>query len=63
MGKAVPKLIKQRSHKLLEEFPESFSKDFRKNKEFLKELDLPFSKTEINLMGGYITRKKSREKS
>ena len=57
MGKAVPRLIKQRSHVLIKEYPGDFSKDFGKNKEFLKTLDLPFSKTELNLMSGYIARK------
>ncbi len=57
MGKAVPRIIKQRSNELLRLYPESFSKDFEKNKEFLKSLKLPFSKTEINLMSGYISRK------
>lgn len=57
MGKAVPKLIKQRAQELIKAYPENLSKDFQKNKEFLKSLALPFSKTELNLMSGYIARK------
>ncbi len=57
MGKAVPRIIKQRSNELLKAYPESFSKDFEENKRFLRDLKLPFSKTEINLMSGYISRK------
>lgn len=56
MGKAVPRIIKQRSNEMLSAYPDSFSRDFEKNKEFLKSLKLPFSKTEINLMSGYISR-------
>ena len=57
MGKAVPRLIKQRASVLIQEYPEELSKDFRKNKEFIKSLELPFSKVELNLMSGFITRK------
>jgi len=59
MGKAVPRLIKQRTKKLLEAYPEELSKDFDKNKQFLKSIELPFSKTEINLISGFAVRKKS----
>ncbi|MEM0360160.1 MAG: 30S ribosomal protein S17e [Candidatus Diapherotrites archaeon] len=62
MGKAVPRIIKQRCLKLLEAYPESFSKDFAKNKAFLKGLGLPFSRTDINLMAGFITRKAAGKK-
>jgi len=62
MGKAVPRLIKQRSKELMKSFPENFSKEFEKNKEFIKGLQLPFSKTEINLMSGFITRTISGKK-
>ncbi len=56
MGKAVPRLIKQRAKKLLEAYPEELSKDFEKNKQFLKSLELPFSKTELNLISGFVVR-------
>jgi ribosomal protein S17E len=57
MGKAVPRIIKQRCLKLLKAYPESFTKDFSKNKAFLKGLSMPFSRTDINLMAGFLTRK------
>jgi len=59
MGKAVPRLIKQRAKKLLEAYPEELSTDFEKNKKFFKSLELPFSKTEINLISGFVVRLKS----
>ncbi len=64
MGKAVPKAVKQRAKTLLEKYSESFSDDFEKNKAALRELNLPFSKVEQNLMAGFISRKlsKSRKK-
>lgn len=58
MGKAVPKNIKQKVRELLLLFPEQFSRDYAQNKQFLKTLNLPFSKTTINLIVGFITRKK-----
>ncbi len=57
MGKAVPKGIKSRANLLIESFPETFTKDFDKNKEFVMQLKLPFSKKERNVMAGFITRK------
>ena len=57
MGKAVPKAIKIRADKLIELMPEKFSTDFEKNKSVLSELNLPFSKTDRNLIAGFITRK------
>ena len=57
MGKAVPKAIKMRAKKLLTLMPESFSKDFDKNKKAIDSLGADFSKTERNLVAGFITRK------
>ena len=61
MGKAVPRLVKQRSNELLKEYPEELSKDFVKNKEFIHSMDLPYSKVELNLMAGFIARKKGEK--
>ncbi len=63
MGKAVPKIIKHRAKILMEKFPDKFSDDFEKNKQFLKSLNLPFSKLEINLMAGFIARVLDGKKS
>lgn len=58
MGKAVPKGIKARANFLMQEFPESFSEDFEKNKEFINSLDLPFlTRLNRNLIAGFISRK------
>ncbi len=56
MGKAVPRIIKNRAKALLEAFPDKFSEDFEQNKQFIRSLQLPFSKLEINLMAAYIAR-------
>lgn len=65
MGKAIPKNIKVRAGILLQGKPEVFSKDFEKNKEALKALNLPLSKPSRNLIAGYIVRmlKEKDEKS
>ena len=57
MGKAVPKAIKMRVEELLQSIPERFSTDFEKNKQVLIALDMPFSKSDKNLMAAFITRK------
>ncbi|MFH0714810.1 MAG: 30S ribosomal protein S17e [Candidatus Diapherotrites archaeon] len=56
MGKAIPKGIKARANILLEKFPDSFSTDFEKNKQFVQSLELPLYKTNRNLIVGFITR-------
>jgi len=56
MGKAVPRAVKQRAKFLLKKSPESFSEEFEKNKAAVRELNLPFSKVEQNLMAGFIAR-------
>lgn len=57
MGKAVPKNLKSRASILIKEFPEKFTIDFDKNKQFLNSLQLPFTNEVRNLIAGYITRK------
>jgi small subunit ribosomal protein S17e len=61
MGKAIPRPVKIRASLLLEKYPDKFTTDFEQNKRFIRSLGLPFSKTEQNLMAGYITRKKKQE--
>ncbi|MEM4598197.1 MAG: 30S ribosomal protein S17e [Candidatus Diapherotrites archaeon] len=56
MGKAVPRIIKNRAKELLELYPEKFSTDFEKNKASLKELGVQLTKLEINLTASYIAR-------
>jgi len=60
LGKAVPKNIKARARSLMEAFPDVFSSDFEKNKEFLNSLGLPFFKSTRNNVAGYISRQKHK---
>jgi ribosomal protein S17E len=57
LGKAVPKGIKSKSLLLMKEFPEKFNADFEHNKKAVEEMNLPFSKTNRNLVIGFLTRK------
>lgn len=57
MGKAIPKSIKMRAEVLLREAPGLFSTDFEKNKEAIKQLQLPVYGSRRNLIAGYIVRK------
>lgn len=57
MGKAVPKAIKARAETLIKMFPGKFSKDFEKNKRVIDAFELQFSKTDRNIIAGFITRK------
>lgn len=57
MGKAVPKGIKSKVLILLKEYPESFKSDFEHNKKVIMELGIPLSKTDRNLVIGFISRK------
>jgi ribosomal protein S17E len=61
MGKAMSNKIKSKAKIIIQEFKSDLSTDFRKNKNFLKEMDLPLSKLTINLMAGYITRTLKKE--
>lgn len=62
MGKAIPNLIKVKSQELLNLMPDAFNDNFENNKLKIRELKLPFSKKQQNLMAGYITRiKKEKE--
>jgi ribosomal protein S17E len=56
MGKAVSKALKYKGEVLLRELPEKFGKDFEKNKRALDELELGLSKTNRNVLAGYIVR-------
>jgi len=67
MGKAMSNKIKAKAKIILNEFRGEFGTDYRKNKEFLKSMNLPLSKLTVNLMSAYITRcikaeKKEQEK-
>ncbi|MFH1239965.1 MAG: hypothetical protein V1672_02005 [Candidatus Diapherotrites archaeon] len=57
MGKAVPKSLKRRAEILMTEFPKEVSSDFDKNKAFLNTMELSLSKSQRNLVAGFISRK------
>ena len=56
MGKAVSKGLKYKAEVLIREFPEKYGKDFEKNKLALAEIELGLSKTNRNILAGYIVR-------
>jgi len=62
MGKAVPKSLKTKAEILMEEFPKQVSHDFNKNKEFLNTFELSLSKSQRNLVAGYIARRVEKPK-
>lgn len=56
MGKAVSKGLKYRAEVLIRDLPEKFGKDFEKNKTSLNEMELGLSKTNRNIVAGYMVR-------
>ncbi|MCK9293025.1 hypothetical protein M0P25_03025 [archaeon] len=62
MGKAMSNSIKAKAKIIITEFKDKLGLDFTKNKNFIKQMNLPLSKLTINLMAGYITRTLKKEK-
>ncbi len=60
MGKAVPQNIKSRANSLVRAYPDLFSKDFDKNKVLIDSFNMSLSKTQRNLIAGYISRAKEK---
>ncbi len=56
MGQQRTRVVKRQAKKIYEKIPEEFSTDFQENKEKLKELDLPISKVNRNIIAGYIIK-------
>jgi len=54
LGQIKPRFIKSFGDKLIEKYPDKFSKDFEKNKKALDELDIRVSKKVRNLIAGYL---------
>lgn len=54
-----PKYVKQMARLLLEQYPQSFNRDFDTNKESVSTLTNVESKEVRNRIAGYITRKKA----
>ncbi len=61
MGKSVSKGLKYRAEVMLREFPEKFGKDFEKNKLALNTFELGLSKTNRNVVAGFIIRLAKRK--
>ncbi len=62
MGKAIPSIIKRRAEELSELLGDKISSSFEENKKLIKSLDLGLSKTDTNLIAGYLTRLASKNK-
>ena len=56
MGKAVPKGIKARAEEVQKYFPDKIAGSFDGNKALLNSLGLPLTKTNRNLIAGFLTR-------
>ena len=54
MGKARLKSIRKKARILLENYPDGFTTDFEKNKEFLNKLELPLTKQPRNMIAAEI---------
>ena len=64
MGKSIAKKIKYEGEVLLEEFPEKFGDKFVNNKTSLNTMpDLKLSKTNRNILAGYIVRLAKRKEA
>ena len=48
--------IKAKARIVIEKYKEDLTTDFTKNKELIKQLELPFSRKTINLIIGFTTR-------
>jgi small subunit ribosomal protein S17e len=62
MGRVKTKIIKTKGQKLFKMHNDKFTKDYKKNKEILKELTYIPSKKIRNILAGYVTRLKKTTK-
>lgn len=60
IGRIKTKDIKKISFDLIEKYPDKFSSDIEKNKEFINTLNLVEDKSVRNKISGYITHVKKR---
>ncbi|HZX19941.1 MAG TPA: 30S ribosomal protein S17e [archaeon] len=63
MGKAVPQQIKSKANLLLQTYPNEIPKDFDSVKKFVDSFKMPLSKSQRNLIAGFIARKKAKAAS
>jgi ribosomal protein S17E len=62
MGNSMLKPLKTKAEYIIENTDDKTSTDFNKNKKAIKSLELPFSKSTVNKMSGYIVRCKKKDK-
>jgi small subunit ribosomal protein S17e len=63
MGKQMTSILKNKAEDLYKRYPEKFTGDYTENKKKVKESgQFEHSKIDRNLIAGYITRLKSKEK-
>ena len=60
MGKAMLKPLKTKAEYMLEELGDKLTTDFENNKKVIVALNLPFSKTVVNKLAGFIAREKKK---
>jgi ribosomal protein S17E len=60
MGKAMLKPLKTKAEYMLEELGDKLTIDFENNKKVIVGLNLPFSKTVVNKLAGFIAREKKK---
>lgn len=56
MGRVKTQSVKRTTYSLMDLYGKSFTKDFKKNKEFVKKVMITPSKKITNTVAGYVTR-------
>lgn len=63
MGKQMTNILKSKAKELYDRYPDKFCENYEENKKRVEEAGLfDYSKTDRNLVAGYITRLKKQEK-
>lgn len=55
LGKQRTRIVKRKAEKVFRSNPEGFTEEFKKNKEKLKDMNLPLTKVDRNIIAGYLT--------
>jgi len=63
LGKAVPHNIKNKANTLLQTYPNDVPGDFDSIKKFIDSFKMHMSKSQRNLVAGFLARKKAQSKS
>ena len=56
MGKILTKTLKNKALEVHAVFTDKFNDNFEDNKQFMRSLELPYSKKVQNVMSGFLTR-------